>query len=156
MNFARVGLVPLALLAAFLIAASSAQAAPAQEFRFPIETDGFTCNGNTFHYVAENHIVMHSEVTPSGTVEGLFHFDQHGVGITDQGVEYTLSGTETSSQQFFAALGSEFTLVTQAHFIRRGEPEPTDDFLAFFITHVTVSANGDVTADFSRLDLKCT
>src|SRR3954447_19541899 len=116
-----------AVAVALLAVSASSSASPAQDFRFPIETDGFACNGNTFRYTAENHIVIHSETTASGNVEGLFHFDQHGIGTTNQGVEYTLSATETSEQHFSTPLGSELTLVSQGHFIRRGEPEPVDD-----------------------------
>ena len=73
--------------------------------------------------------------------------DNHLQGTSATGVRYVLANGGTTYQENDTSGGAtEFTFIQDSHFIATGPDTHTDDLNLQIVNHVTVDANGDVTA----------
>jgi hypothetical protein len=167
-RFARLGLRRThILLALVLVAAGStllggtgAAAGPGDSFTTPITYGGtnlctgeaFTGTGNLRFFVSEN-------VSASGVIQ--YHLNARIDGLqavaAPSGKKYVVQ--DTFNHEFVIGSASEDTFDITAHFVRVGEDGTFvagDDFYEYLRTHITASANGDVTAFSVRTnDMPC-
>jgi hypothetical protein len=99
---------------------------------------------------------FHTSGTVTRDAAGNLHVQVHstfvgqGVSITS-GAKYVAH--EVSSPHFNVrdtvdpAQEANFTDTLTFHFIRQGSPTPEDDFMLFFLNHLTVNPNNEVTSD---------
>jgi hypothetical protein len=146
-------LVLLALAASPALADSSSGA---ESIRFTV--DRLLANpcpgGEALYLQGDLHMVIRSDIV-NGKQHYRLHYNQQnivGTGLTT-GTEYRVSGTENTTlnwEVFSAPVDS--TQVVQVHIIGQG----TDaDYLLRETFHVTVNANGELTASLDDMKLTC-
>ena len=107
------------------------------------------CNGDQVSYSGEAHLVLHETVN-NNTVHLMGHFTFQVDGMDADGTAYV--GNGSNIEYLNMAAGSTQSQVERFIFISKGS-DP--NFAATGHYHVTVDANGNVTASFDRLDLDC-
>jgi hypothetical protein len=65
------------------------------------------------------------------------------------------NGGTTYQENDTSGGAAEFTFIQDAHFIATGAEPPTDDLNLEIVNHVTVDANGDVTASTFAFHAVC-
>jgi hypothetical protein len=99
------------------------------------------------------HNVVHETADGSGGFHAAFHYNLtvHGVGQTT-GARYI--GTEAAGDAFNIKppYPVNETLRSRTNVIGRGQ---APDFLAHFIFHVTINANGNLTVIFQKIRAEC-
>ena len=99
------------------------------------------------------HQTLHVGVDANGGIHLVNEIDAYFTGTSPSGVTY-VGDTATRFEQQLVAAG-EYTFLTQILFIAEGESTPADDFLLEGLNHVTVNANGEVTASTFELGAEC-
>jgi hypothetical protein len=96
------------------------------------------------------HILTHTTVSNSGAMVTKSHFQPQGMSGVGQvtGDKYQATGV---TQETFHGTGT-FTFVNNFRFIGQGSG---NNFLAHEVLHVTINANGDVTATAGNLSIEC-
>jgi hypothetical protein len=147
------GLLTLALLA------KPAQAQMQRE-RVPVEFDFFnTCTGETIIFEGTVQVFFDFKEDANGGIhtQGHAHLHGQGVGLTS-GDKYVLNETQNNHQNFRVPLESgaaNFHITQSLRVIHQGPGTPGDDFLTKILLHVTINANGEVTADVLRVESEC-
>ena len=98
------------------------------------------------------HVLFHTTLDPSGGFHSKFHFQPQGVtgvGLTTGDV---YQGTGVNQGHVNGTVGEESTFVDNFRLIGRG---PGNNFLLHETVHMTVNANGVVTAVVSNLAVEC-
>jgi hypothetical protein len=168
MRFAVLGALPAVLLAACEGGTTAPQSAttnaarvPAVAFTvsqvFPFELATFVpCAaggaGEVVVLTGALHDVFHLTLTPSGHATVRFHDNPQGVtgtGLTT-GAAYRAVGV--TQETMTVRIGSADTFVNSFHVIGRG---PASNFTVHETLHLTVNANGTVTASFDHLRIAC-
>lgn len=152
----RAALITLSFVGVVLAAASFAAADPASNTFVPSNGTFFDfCTGETIGLNGVNHFVTTSTTTPGGGVHSVVHMnalDFHGVGLTS-GTQYVAGGTNNSAVTFDLPVGATTTEVSvHLRLIAQGQAE---DIILDSLYHVTVNANGDVTADVNSFQVFC-
>jgi hypothetical protein len=101
------------------------------------------CNGETIALSGVGHLIIAETVASSGNFLLRLHIngqDISGVGLTT-GAKYSLSSTV--NQEMTVAAGSEETILETERVIGQGQ---VPNFDLKFLLHITVNANGDITA----------
>ncbi|MDR7079536.1 hypothetical protein J2Y03_004594 [Neobacillus niacini] len=109
------------------------------------------CNGESITIDGTINILFKQNTTPSGNFHVTVHSNIHGQGTGDQGNLYVVNETSndhftTNNQQF------ENTFNLSIRVISKGT---APNFLLHAQIHLTVNANGDVTATISVFDTEC-
>jgi hypothetical protein len=98
------------------------------------------------------HVLFHTTLDGSGGFHSKFHFQPQGVtglGLTTGDV---YQGTGVNQGQINGTVGEESTFVDNFRLIGHG---PGNNFLLHETVHVTVNANGVVTALVSNFSVEC-
>ncbi len=98
------------------------------------------------------HIVVNFTIDKNGGVHGKTHFQPQGisgVGLTT-GDKYQATGV--TQNQFNSHVGFEETYVNNFRMIGQG---PRNNLLVHVTSHITINANGDVTAFVDNVSEEC-
>jgi hypothetical protein len=153
--------VALALAASLLtLAVVLAKPAQAQAQTFT-DTDqspfSFTVDGCTEPVFLEGtfYTVAHTTIDANGERHVKFHFNIQGQGEGESSGDKYVFHSVSNSHQNFTEDNANFTFSDTARLIRQGSATPTDDFNLIFLVHVTINANGEVTADVAKFEPEC-
>jgi hypothetical protein len=108
--------------------------------------------GENVHVTGEIHDLFHTTLDGRGGFHLEFHQNAQGVrgiGLTT-GDKYQVTGAAPLS--FNGQVGFEQTFVSNLHFIGKGS---ASNFLLHQTLHITVNANGTVTAFFDNSRVEC-
>ena len=119
-----------------------------------------TCGEELAQIQGTLHTVAHTTIDATGVRHIRGHFNEQGQG------EGTISGDKYVFHDVFNLrenlTGDEpgdhvtFTVTETAKLIRQGSTTPTDDQQVKSLVHVTINANGEVTADVVKIEFECT
>jgi hypothetical protein len=113
-----------------------------------------SCQGEVIPVTGQVHTTIHTTINPQGDSNLVFHINVHGAGVGETtGTRYEFN---QSSNQVFNRHGTgalEFTFVDFVRVISQG-PEQRDFFLRMLI-HVTLNAQGEVTAQVNEFERVC-
>jgi hypothetical protein len=154
-SWSRSAVVLTAAAVLGLMVSAAANAAVVVNQRFTVvETDSL-CTPEPVVMTATVHLVITETITPSGAVQITFHGEEQGQAVAPSGVKYVANNTEEF--HFTGRLGTAQTFTETSHlnFIRQGESVPADDFYGHMIFHVTLNAQGQVTADVAHVNESC-
>jgi hypothetical protein len=106
------------------------------------------CTGEDVELSGKIHLV--SQIQPDGSEVGHVNYQGvSGVGLTS-GTTYRASSVD--SFRLAAPFPSDIHSVRSLRLI---SPGPEDDLLVKFLFHVTVNANGEITAEVEDVDSEC-
>jgi hypothetical protein len=148
-------IIVLAVVATGLLAVTSASATATTE-KIPFDTvlaPEEAC-GEAIHLSGTLLAQFTSTETPSGNVEIGFHFNPQGitgVGLTS-GATYHATGETLGTTTINAKGGISDTFVNNFKIIGAGTAQ---NFLETDVMHLTVNANGDVTATVEKSTIRC-
>lgn len=109
---------------------------------------GNDCNGEQVEISGTAHLLSHEQA--DGSVVGHINYQGlTGVGLTS-GARYHVSAVDHFRLQ--APFPSSIQSVRNIHLIAEG---PTEDLLVQIVSHVTVDANGNVTASVDDMRSQC-
>jgi hypothetical protein len=112
------------------------------------------CSGESIIFHGRMHVVTHTRTDASGGTHMIRHTnfeDVSGVAI-GSGRPYRLVQVTNNSANATSGGATEFTQVVVFRVISQGS---TDNWLAQIVVHVTVNANGDMTADVTQVGGGC-
>jgi hypothetical protein len=131
----------------------SAQAAASVE-QAPFETDVLACNGDLIHLSGTLLVVFTETATPSGGFVFSAHFQPQNVKGVDlvTGTKFIATGLTREITVLSPPGGFTDTFVNQFHIqATRGE----ESFIVSEVLHITVNANGDLTAFVDNFRATC-
>jgi hypothetical protein len=153
----RILVVAATTLALALAAPAASQAAVTTNVREPLDLIAFVpCAnggaGETVRLSGDLHILFTTTSAPSGRFSTTAHFQPQGVsGVGDTtGARYR--GTGVTRENFNLTVGEVFTFVNNFRIIGQG---PGNNLLIHALFHITVNANGVVTAEVDKLSVEC-
>ncbi len=102
----------------------------------------------------ELHVLISQEVDSNGGIHLKTHFQPKGVsGVgTVTGVKYQATGVTQAHTNIHSGLAFEDTFVNNFRIIGQG---PGNNLLVHMTLHVSVNANGDVTATVENTSVEC-
>lgn len=108
--------------------------------------------GETVTLTGDLHVLMNITFDNAGGVHVKEHFQPQGIsGVGDiTGAKYQATGV--TQDEFNAKFGYEETFVNNFRIIGQGRG---NNFLVHEVFHVTINANGDVTAFFDHFSADC-
>jgi hypothetical protein len=119
-----------------------------------------TCGDELAQIQGTLHTVAHTTIDATGVRHIRGHFNEQGQG------EGTISGDKYVFHDVFNLRENlsgddpgdhlTFTVTETAELIRQGSTTPTDDQRVKSLVHVTINANGEVTADVVKIEFECT
>jgi hypothetical protein len=159
--------VALALAASLLtLAAVLAKPAQAQQVQTFTDTDqspfSFTVEGCTEPVFLEGtfYTVAHTTIDANGGFHSKFQFrltgQGEGLSSGDKYVFNTMLNEDRNSPMGATEAELTFTQTSPFKLIRQGSATPTDDQQGKFLNHITVNAQGEVTARFLNAEFVCT
>ena len=124
---------------------------------FPFDTVVFVpcANGGAgedVHLTGTIHDLFHITLDSSGGITVKTHDNPQGVTGTGLTTGATYQGTGVTQDQFTAHVRSEETFVNNFRIVGQG---PGNNYLVHENFHVTVNANGDVTATHDNFSVEC-
>lgn len=143
----------------FLLALSSSAGAQATSTTTSTTTPINTviapsCQGELIPIVGQMNVTAHTTQNPAGESNMVFHISLHGAGVGETtGTRYEFN---QSSNQVFNRRGSdalEFTFVDYVRVISEGNEQ--NDFFRRSLIHVTINAQGEMTAHVDQFDREC-
>jgi len=145
------------VLFALTVLVVPALAAPVQiNERVPFELPTFNaCTGEEVTLTGEAHFLGHLVEDSSGSVHLQALVSLHLSGVGTEGTRYVSSGTANVVDNNTEATGNgavEGTGVVNAYLISNGS---TTNSLDSIRTHITINANGELTAGFLREESTC-
>ena len=148
----------LGMTTAILLAVTTAGAAVTTSTPFTGSTLN-TCTGELVNYAGVQHTT--TRVSTNGD-RMHFGITEHLSGVTATtvtGARYAMTATQTGSSNFESdGAPSEFTSARTLILTRLGEDGSFiagDDLRLHVVAHMTVSANGQITADFEKTRIEC-
>ena len=106
------------------------------------------------HFTGELHILFHSTFTSSGIVHFKSHFQPQGVKGTGllTGTKYEATGVTQDEFNYNGPLPYTESFINNFRLIGRG---PDNNLLIHENFHITINANGDVTAIHDNFSVEC-
>lgn len=144
----------LLLVATAALAAPVAAQASATTEKVPFDADVLACNGDVIHISGTLLSIFTETATPSGGFVVSSHFQPQGIKGVDltTGTPYAATGLTRDILVVSPKGGSTETFVNQFHIqATRG----AESFIVSEVFHVTVNANGDVTASVDNFSSTC-
>ena len=156
----RTMVVTIAVACALVIpaaAASGKATVTTTNDRFPIDITVFIpCAnagvGEDVDLSGNLHVLFHTTDDAQGGFHVKSHAQPQGVSGVGQITGDKYQGTGVTQDQFNAQVGEEFTFVNNFRIIGQG---PGNNFLVHQVIHVTVNANGEVTAEVDLFSEDC-
>jgi len=150
-----IALMALTSLATFWIP-GTALAAVEENFSFPVEGMVFEniCGETLTHTAGELHVLI-TYTENNNRVSGMIHFQPQGAKMVDEEGR-TYSGTGVEMFRFNEPRNENgavnFTHVSSFKLIGHGD---APNLLEQIVSHVTINANGEVTAEFEFSSNQC-
>jgi hypothetical protein len=146
------------LVLSLLSTTEPAAAAVEYNLWIPFTDDFDSCAGERVVVSGTQHLV--GTTTDDGSGQLHFSFTRHtqGTGVgTVSGTDYLLIDSVAKVDLIGTDDGEQlvFTQMAQALFIRKGESAPHDDSIVHMFTHITMTANGDITASVEITSAAC-
>jgi hypothetical protein len=111
------------------------------------------CNDETLVAEFTVHNVSTIVINGTGGATVRFHQNVHGTAIGSAGNEYVVAGiANTTVTNHEPDGGFQFTVTNPLHNVSEGS---ADNLLVIAVTHTTVNANGDVTAETTNFETRC-
>jgi len=112
------------------------------------------CSGDAVLLTGDLHTLITAETDKNGGLHFKDHFQPQGIsGIgVPSGAKYQATGVTQDHENIHSGLASEFTFIDNYRIIGQG---PGNNFLFHTTVHVTVNANGDVTATVLNTSVDC-
>jgi len=112
------------------------------------------CSGDTVLLTGDLHVLSTLETDNNGGTHFKNHSQSHGIsGIgVPSGAKYRATGVSQSQTNTHSSLASEFTFIDTFSIIGQGKG---NNLLFHQTIHVTVNANGDVTATVANISVDC-
>jgi len=98
------------------------------------------------------HVLLRFTMSASGTVHAAVHFQPQGISGVGQVTGDKYQGTGVTQDEFNATVGEEETLINNFRIIGQGNG---NNFLVHQTFHITINANGTVTAFVNMLSVDC-
>jgi len=124
--------------------------------KVPLHDDFDGCSGERILINGVQHIVGRFTRDGAGRLHFGFTRNTQGTGIGQtSGDTYIL--TDAVTRTSFEVAQGEVTITEryQALLIRLGEKSPNDDSIVYFLSRVTIDANGDMTASIEIQNAEC-
>jgi hypothetical protein len=118
----------------------------------PIDFIATACNGETVTISGESHVVVHATNTPGGTSNFVTHIQFHLSGVSASGVRYNANETVNTTSTSGGNGSTTFNSVGQLNLISQGNE---DNLVIRTTSHVTVNANGEITATSFEFTTDC-
>lgn len=118
----------------------------------PIDFIATACDGETVTISGESHVVVHATLTPSDTTNFVTHIQFHLSGTSASGVHYEANETVNTTSTSGDDRSTTFNSVGQLHLISQGG---ADNLVVRTTIHVTVNANGEITATSFEFTTDC-
>ena len=106
------------------------------------------CTGETVELVGNLHLV--SQVQPDGSIVG--HFNYQGVTATGETSGIVYRATSVDNIVLRAPVPSDVTSVGNLHLLG---PGPDNNLLVRTLYHLTINANGELTASIDEISSVC-
>jgi hypothetical protein len=148
-------LLALTMLVVARAVAVDAQATTfTQRFTVPFSLDDFNpCTGEPVILSGELRIKTHTTIDSNGDIHATFSLvPQHVIGEGASGSTYRAVGGHREHINYGTGSPLTFTLTDTFNLISQGGG---DNYTAFTLSHVTVNANGVVTADTFLIRAEC-
>jgi hypothetical protein len=116
------------------------------------------CTGELVELAGTQHIVAHSTLDATGALHTKYHVVTQGRGVSDSGAKYIVINTDNVEENITLPPEEVQRTITNPgmfKLIRQGSSTPADDQYVNYLLHVTVNANGEVTAVVSSFDFGC-
>jgi hypothetical protein len=113
------------------------------------------CTGEPLHLTGNVRFLFHTTEDAKGGLHVQFKFQSQGVSATglESGEQYRGVFVQRDGAYFPPGdLRREFTTVYRTLLVSQG---PSANLVEIITFHVTINANGEPTAEVSRVDLKC-
>lgn len=153
------GWVALLVACVSILSARPTPAVAALEYNehVPLSDDFDTCAGERVFITGDQHIVGRFTADRAGRLHFSFTRNTHGTGIGQlSGAAYTLiDAVTTGSVAVTPDEATVFTQQYQSRLLRRGSDIAGDDTLIHFLSHIVISANGDVTTSIEIKNVVC-
>lgn len=145
------------LLATLLSPASTARAALEYNLRVPLSDEFDTCAGERVLINGVQHIVGRFTTDAAGRQHFGFTRNTYGIGTGQtSGAPYRLIDSVSRSSLEVPTTGViTYSEGYQSRLLRQGEGAPNDDTMLHFLAHITINANGEVTAAVEIQDVVC-
>ncbi len=116
------------------------------------------CTGEPIVYEGFVHVVGTAGVSANGQAHFIGHITSHLRGVSPSGTKYEIVSVSSDHEVFdsFDFEPQNFTSTGTSNIIRLGEDSPEDDVKGHFIFHLTINANGQVTAVQAEPRFDCT
>ncbi|PLS02473.1 hypothetical protein [Neobacillus cucumis] len=112
------------------------------------------CNGEFIQAEGVSHVVLNMTPDGNGGFHLVSHDNFHATGTGDvTGSRYVVNGISKNTQNVKAPFPSTTTTISRLKVIAQKQGVP--DFFTDFIVHITVNANGEVTAIKIEFDFDC-
>jgi hypothetical protein len=108
--------------------------------------------GELVVFTGQLHELISFNMNAAGGTSGFMHFQPQGltgIGMTT-GLKYQATGVTQTS--FSVNAGEQMTFVNNFRIIGQG---PGNNLLVHEVSHITIDANGNVTASFDNLSIDC-
>ena len=138
-----------------LAIAPAAQAAVAVNISVPIDLSVvIPCNGDTVELTGSLHILISFTIN-ANQVSGKDHFQPQGVSGTDLTTGAKYQGTGVTQDQFSISLIKSRAQVSSVNNFKIIGQGSAPSYLVHENAHLTVNANGTVTANVDNLSISC-
>src|SRR5688500_10639788 len=120
----------------------------------PFAFESIECGFETIALSGRLHLVMHGTISSSGHVNAVGHVNPQnirGFGLTT-GTVYLAPGMAQTVTNMKGPAPLTVTFVNNFHLVGHGD---APDFLFHQNLHLTINANGDVTAAFDHVNFEC-
>jgi hypothetical protein len=108
--------------------------------------------GETVTLTGNLHFQSHTTVDAQGGLHANVHTQPQGVSGTGDVTGAKYQGTGVTQDRINVTAGETFTFVNNFRIIGQG---PGNNFLVHQNVHITINANGDLTADVDNLRAEC-
>jgi hypothetical protein len=114
------------------------------------------CTGEEVFIEGTDHLVFHRTVDANGGFHVKVHSNFEGQGVSPSGAKYVLHTSANNRFYFRAESAENDTFTDTFKIIRQGSATPeADDFELKLTFHVTINANGEVTAIVDKYEAEC-
>lgn len=155
MSWRNLRLLRALLLTAFLT--SGLNAAVITDIKVPVNIPVFIpcAAGGTGELVVLQgnlHVLLRFTVSTSGTIHAGMHFQPQGISGVGQTTGDKYQGTGVTQDEVNLTVGTEETMVNNFRIIGQGNG---NNFLMHETFHITINANGTVTASLDKFSVDC-